>query len=469
MKGSKFLPLENLALKTMRRFGMIEAGERVLIGVSGGADSVALLLCLRRLAAHLRITLSAAHLNHRLRGTESDSDEDFVRKLCAGLGIDLISESAPVMETAAASKQNLEEAARHARYDFLRRIAQQTGAGKIAVGHTLNDQAETVLLRFFRGSGAGGLAAIHPVVDETIIRPLLEINRADILRYLEDLKIPHREDSSNRDLSLRRNRLRHDLIPRLERDFNPRLLETLAREANLARETSDFLEQVSRATYSRLKSPIRGGILLPIEELRAMHPLLQKLLLRLALRDVRRTLRDISARHIEFLIRLCQSGQSGQRIELPGGATAIRRFKNIAILKSRPEAGPTFEYVLSLPGHCTVREAGMEIVATIMGREDCDLPRKASPKRVILDGDALPDALAVRSRRPGDRYGGPGHRKIKKMLIDAHIDAQSRSSLPVIAAGDAVVWIPGFRPATRYAARPDSLRLVVLEASSLQV
>ena len=147
------MPLENQALKTIRRFGMLGPGERVIVAVSGGADSVALLLCLHRLAARLRISVTAAHLNHRLRGAESNGDEKFVRGLCAGRGIDLVVESVNVKAMAAASKQNLEETAREVRYDFLRRAAGSVGAGRIAVGHTLNDQAETFLMRLFRGSG----------------------------------------------------------------------------------------------------------------------------------------------------------------------------------------------------------------------------------------------------------------------------------------------------------------------------
>jgi tRNA(Ile)-lysidine synthase len=461
MRGPKPLPLDNQALKTIRRFGMVKPGERVLVAVSGGADSVALLLCLQRLAARLKITVTAAHLNHRLRGAESDADEEFVRKLCARHGIDLIAESARVKEKAAASRQNLEEAAREARYDFLRRAARQVGADRIAVGHTLNDQAETVLMRLFRGSGAAGISAIYPVVDGVIVRPLLETGRAEILRYLKSLRIRHREDSSNRDLELRRNRLRNKWIPQLAREFNPRLIETLSREADLARETTDFLEQISRAEYKRLRAPVRGGISLPAKEIAEMHPLMKKLVWRHALLEVRGSLRGITTHHIEAVLGLCRTGQSGKVAELPGGTTVVRRFKNVAVLQHRPEAGSSFEYRLRLPGRCAVPEAGLEIIASEGENGDATL------FSACLDRDLLPRTLVVRSRRPGDRYGGAGHRKIKKMLIDARIDLQARSTLPVVAVKDAVVWIPGFKPARRYTARSDSSRCILLQARPL--
>jgi len=483
MKREKLLPLEVQVLKTMRKHGMLAPGDRVVVAVSGGADSVALLVCLQRLGRRLGITLSAAHLNHGLRGRESDADEKFVRRLCATLGIELVAEKARVGEKAKAAKQNLEEAAREARYDFLRRTAQSAGAARIAVGHNLDDQAETVLLQFFRGSGASGLAAIHPVVDGTIVRPLLETRRSDILRYLDTLSIRYREDSSNRDLRLRRNLLRHKWLPRLKDDFNPRLAETLARGADLARETADFLATVSQDAYQRIRAPARGGVLLPIPEICRMHLLLQKLVLRHALREVRGTLRGISARHTDFLVGLCRSGQSGQSVELPGGCLAVRRFKNIAVLRSRPEAVAHFEYELKVPGRCRVPEAGMEIVASrsakngdipLVSSSDSDTgngstleTRGTSPFFAVLDGDCVPAALVVRSRRPGDRYGGPGHRKVKKMLIDARVDLHSRSALPVVAAENAVIWIPGFKPARRCGAHAGSNCCVILEARPL--
>ncbi len=466
MTGQKFLPLENLALRTIRRFGMLEPGDGVVAAVSGGADSVALLLCLQRLAPRFKLALSAAHLNHRLRGAESDADEQFVRELCARLGIDLAIESADVGKAAAAARQNLEETARRARYEFLRRVARQAGARRIAVGHTLNDQAETVLFRLLRGSGAAGLAAIHPVVDGTIIRPLLETSRAEVRRYLEALEISCREDSTNRDLSLRRNRLRHEWIPELEKQFNPRLARTLAREAELARETSDFLASICDDAYGRIKKAAAGGVLLPAAEVAKMHPLLQKLVLRRALRDVCGTLRGICACHTDSLISLCRSGRGGRRVELPSGCAAIRRFDCIAVLKDLPGAVQPFEYDLSIPGGCEVLEAGIEVTATVTGPGSLTRPREACSS-AMLDGDSLYGRVSVRSRRPGDRYGGPGHRKVKKMLIDAKIDRQSRAALPVVAAGNAVIWIPGFKPAKRFAAHPGSSRCILLEARPL--
>ena len=481
------MPLENQALKTIRRFGMLGPGERVIVAVSGGADSVALLLCLHRLAARLRISVTAAHLNHRLRGAESNGDEKFVRGLCAGRGIDLVVESVNVKAMAAASKQNLEETAREVRYDFLRRAAGSVGAGRIAVGHTLNDQAETFLMRLFRGSGTTGLSGIHPVVDGIIVRPLCETGRVEILRYLKSLKVRHREDSSNRDLELIRNRLRKKWIPLLAREFNPRLVETLSREAELARETSDFLERVSRAEYERLRAPVRGGFSLPALGINNLHPLMSKLVLRHALREVCGSLRGFTMRHVESVLRLCETGQSGKAAQLPEGVTAVRRFKNVVVLRDRPEAGPEYQYRLRLPGRCRIPEAEMEIVAKNGDAEGgtwlhCP-PEKSSSHREMrslssegqhnqvpfspsfawLDRDMLPKTLVVRSRRPGDRYGGAGHRKVKKMLIDARIDLHARSTLPVVAAGYAVVWIPGFKPARQYAARRGTAHPLVLE------
>lgn len=474
MKPTKLLALEMKALKTIRRFEMLRPGERVVVAVSGGADSVALLSCLHRLSGRLQISLIAAHLNHCLRGREADADERFVRKLCAQLGVELLVESAQVRERATKARQNLEEAAREERYGFLRRCARKANARRIAVGHTLDDQAETVLLRFLRGSGAEGLGAIHPVVEGLVIRPFVEIQRDEILRYLNTLKTRHREDSSNRDLRFRRNLLRHEWIPALRREFNPRLLETLAREAELARETADFLEFAAKHAGGSIRITVDGGVALPVGELAAMHSLLRKLVLRQVLREVRGTLRSISARHIEALDRLCISGSSGKSVELPGGCVAVRRFKRIAMLRKRPKEGPQFEYRLGLPGRCRIPEAGMEIIAERIDAPALSAPRSDHRQKggtgsptCVVDGHCLPHVLIVRSRRQGDRYGGTGHRKVKKMLIDARIDLDSRSRLPVVAVSDAVVWIPGFPPARRFAASAASSLRFALEVRTL--
>ncbi len=459
----KLLPLERLVQRTIAQHGMLSPGAGVLAAVSGGADSMALLCCLQRLVGEWDISLSAAHLNHRLRGEESDKDAEFVRSTCGELGIPFYLEVVEVGQKAARARRNLEEVAREVRYDFLRRTALEIGAQRIALGHTLDDQAETVLMRFLRGSGTDGLSAIYPVVDGLIIRPLLGCSRRNILNYLHVRGVSHREDSSNLDMAYRRNRVRHELIPYLEKHFNPHLPATLAKEAELSREVAGYLESQARLVLDSLRVQDDEGVALPVQSIRELHPAMQKLVVRLALKEVRGDLRDIAAAHIGEILDLCGLSQSGRRAVLPG-AVVLRQFKNLVILPELPLPKSMPTYDLPIPGRCVVAEAQLEFVASM----DSLVPDAESVRRdrsrAVLDPSTLPPTLTIRSRLPGDRYGGPRHRKVKKMLIDAKVPLLQRDCLPVVLARDTVVWIPGFAPVKHYIARPDSGRCVVIEA-----
>jgi len=456
--------LEIQARRTIRKYHMLESGEHVLAAVSGGADSVALLLCLHKLSPKMGLKLTVAHLNHRLRGAESDADLEFARRLSSELGLAFVSEAVEVRPKAAEQHANLEEVARQVRYDFLRRTAARIGAQKIAVGHTLNDQAETVLMRILRGSGPEGLAAIHPTVGGVIIRPLLECTRRQVLAYLETQGATYREDSSNRDRNYRRNRLRLELFPYLEDNFNPRLLQSLAREASAAREVSHYLELEARKAFESIHISLPKGIAVPVEALLELHPALQKLVVRQALRQVRGSLRGITSRHVDQMLLLCRPLRSGRVIYLPGGTCAERRFDNVVISREEGAAPIPFRYELPIPGRCAIPEAGLELHARVEKRAESEHPLTGASDLAFLDPDAIPSVLIVRSRLPGDRYGGPRHRKVKKMLINSRIDLRQRSRIPMVVAGNAVIWIPGFRPARAFAAKADSKGIVVLEA-----
>jgi tRNA(Ile)-lysidine synthase len=454
--------LEILVRKTIRKYGMLAGGEHVLVAVSGGADSAALLLCLHSLLSEFRLTLTVAHLNHKIRGAEADADEDFVRTMSAGLGLPFISETIDIKQQAQIQKQNIEELARHVRYDFLRRAAKQAGAQKIAVGHNLNDQAETALFRFIRGSGIEGLSAIHPVVDGLVIRPLLECSRDSILSYLKHTKASYRDDSSNRDFRHTRNRIRQELLPYLEKHFNPQLIATLAREAHMARETWSFIESQASELFKEIHSRTENSISINLEKLRKAHSALQKQVLRQALKECTGTLRGIASAHIDSLLSLCQADRSGARIELPHGCIGMRQFDEIVLLNQPLPPSRFFQYELGIPGRCLVAEIGSVFVSGSGAAPDLQTMKTKCSTHAFLEPSSLPSSLTIRSRIPGDRYGGQGHRKVKKMLIENKIPLTQRSFLPMIVAGAGVIWIPGFRPARSYEARPGSPECIVI-------
>jgi tRNA(Ile)-lysidine synthase len=462
-RSTRLSSLEIRVRRTIQKYGMINPGDHVLVAVSGGADSVALLHCLHRLAPSLRLSLTTAHLNHRIRGSEGDADEDFVRRMSADLKIPFYSEIIEIKQQAAASRQNLEELARQRRYEFLRRTARRAGAQKIAAGHTLNDQAETVLFRFIRGSGIEGLAAIYPVVEDLVVRPLLECSRESILEYLQQRGLPHREDSTNTDLKHARNRIRRELVPYLEENFNPQLVSTLSREAFLVRESWSFIESQAKAAFDSLCLVQGNVILLKLQGFLQLHPGLQKQVLRQAIKECLGSLRGVASRLVESILSICRTGNSNDQVRMPRGSLAIRQFDALLLMRHPPADTPSFSYQLNLPGECCLGEAGISFRAQICSAPDAKTMRNNRSHQAFLELSALPQYLNIRSRRPGDRYGGSGHRKVKKMLIDGKIPQLNRPGLPMVSAGEDVIWIPGFRPARAYEAHPGSERCVAIE------
>jgi tRNA(Ile)-lysidine synthase len=462
-KRIKFHSLEIKVRRTLRKYGMLSGGEHVLVAVSGGADSTALLLCLHRIAAELRLRLTAAHLNHRIRGAEGDEDESFVRQMSVGLGIPYISETLEIKQEAIATKRNLEELARIKRYDFLARTAKQVGAQKIAAGHNLNDQAETVLFRFLRGSGIEGLAAIHPIVEGTLIRPLIECSRVLILDYLKCRGAQFREDFTNNDLRHTRNRIRRELIPCLEKYYNPQIIKTLAREALLSREAWSYIEAQGIESFEKIKCSPNNSIELKITDLLTLHPAMQKQVLRQGLKECLGSLRGISSIHIDDLLALCKSERSGTRLNLPHGSIAERQFNSLVLRKKAPDPKRSFIYQLGIPGECSVPEAGMFFSCSIGNAPDPAAMKSECSMKAYLESSLLTGSLAIRSRTPGDCYGGLGRRKVKKMLIDSKIPLSRRSELPLVIANEDVIWIPGFRPARLYEAKPGSSGCIVIE------
>jgi tRNA(Ile)-lysidine synthase len=461
--SARLHPLEIQVRKTIEQFGMLSPGDHVLVAVSGGADSTALLLCLYKLAEDFPFSLTAAHLNHRIRGAEADEDQDFVRRMCAGLGVPFVSEIIEVKQQASEAKQNLEEFARKKRYDFLRRVALPIKAQKIAVGHNLNDQAETALFRFLRGSGLEGLSSIHPVVDGIVIRPLLGCSRDSIRKYLKLQGASYREDSSNADLRHARNRIRLDLLPFLEKNFNPQIVPALSRGASLAREAWSFIESQAAETYQGLHRRTENGILLKIDKLLELHPALQKQVLRHALKECLGSLRGIAAIHIQSALSLCVTGRSGDRIQIPHGSIAIRQFSSLLIQTGPYPADSAYSCILEVPGQCRIPKTGATFCCMICSAPNRETMKEKRFVRAYLDPSRLPQSLIIRSRKSGDHYGGPSHRKVKKMLIGNKIPQLQRTALPMIVAGNDVIWIPGFRPARGYEAMPESPSCILVE------
>lgn len=323
--------LSHTLLKQVRDAGILRAGMRVGVAVSGGADSVGLLLLLRDLRTELGLVLSAVHFNHKLRGNSSERDQQFVSALAEKLGITLHLGQAEVAAKAKFEKANLEDAARRARYQFFARLTSESIVDVVATAHSMDDQAETVLAHIIRGTGIAGLAGIHPITDK-VIRPLLGIRRADLRKYLRRKKQSWREDATNRDVARNRARMRKKLLPLLEKQFNPAAVEHLALLAGRALEHSRLVESLAEQLMQRCVRFAGTAAEVPVADL--LNPLalgsrepsvLQARLVAKIVEHVKQHRGQILAVHLEAVLRLARTGENGKRIQLPAGVDAIKK------------------------------------------------------------------------------------------------------------------------------------------------
>jgi tRNA(Ile)-lysidine synthase len=441
--------------RTLRRDCQIGAGDRVALAVSGGSDSVAMLFLVRALAPDLGFDLAGIlHLNHRLRGAQSDEDEAFVRQLAARLGLPVAVGAVDVAADARARRISIETAARDARYTFFARAAADVGATLVATGHTLDDQAETVLLRLLRGAGTRGLSGIR-ARRGAIIRPILHVRRAETRAYLVARDEPWREDASNADRSILRNRIRHEVLPVLT-SVAPGGARALARLAALAHDDEMFLmeaaiknlpalvvsEEGADVDVSEAKLDSKGLSLLPVavgrRVIRAMAAQVAP--------DA-----SLSAAHVEAVLALAATDKPAGHLDLPG-LVVERRGAGLTFTRPVDPSGtaggsPVWPArALELPGIVRVPEAGLTIRAHAGSGTDGEWTRLGAGAAAIqLQSIRLP--LFVRNRRPGDRFrplGAPGRRKLQDVFVDRKVPRAERDRVPLIVdADDRIVWVAG--------------------------
>jgi tRNA(Ile)-lysidine synthase len=434
-------PLLTSVEQALRGFGTPSAGEKVVMGLSGGADSVALLHALRTLAPTLGFEIVAAHLDHRLRA-ESAEDAAFCAEVCGRLGVTLRTGASDVRAHAARNAGGLEEAARHERYAFLRSVKEREGAVAIAVAHTRDDQAETFLMRLLRGSGSVGLAAMRPRAGD-LIRPLFGMSRLDVLQYMKKNDLVWREDPTNTDPAFLRNRVRHELLPYLEARFNPAIRETLVRTARLTADEADVLDERAEALWVRAGRAEGHGQSLDRAALLEAPRAVARLAVRRALAESG-GLRGVAATHVEKILGVASSkAASGRRLPLPGERDVVFRFDRIWVVPRTPPAQP-FAYALPVPGRIEL-PGGLTVVARNARRR---LASKEMGEWSAIVETPETAGLVVRSRRPGDRVRAHGREmSLKRFLMAERVPADLRGRLPLVASGATVLWVPGLSAA----------------------
>ncbi len=430
--------------QTILRHELLACGDRILIGVSGGPDSMALLHALGEFRKDWKISLIVCYLDHGLR-PEAAEEKSFVAKAAADLGVPFLPGKADVRALKREKRLSLQEAAREARYDFFQETARECRADRIALGHTADDQAELVLMRLLRGAGGRGLAGIPPQRGRLFIRPLIEVWRKDVESFLREKGIPFREDSSNRSLQFLRNRIRHELLPLLE-NFNPRIRQILVQMADRFRLEEAYWQILVQEKFPAvLRSQKEGTLELDIPALNE-YPLAMRLhFFRQAVQQILGHLRRFSASHFIAMENLCQNSEPNKEIRLPCGVQANKRYQVLKISLSREET-LDFEKTIPGPGTIEIPEIGRQMRISVHRREG--EVAFSDPFVALLDGENIHFPLTIRSLRPGDRFrplGMDGEKKVKDFFIDHKIPLHQRRRIPLLFSQDQLLWIAGLR------------------------
>jgi tRNA(Ile)-lysidine synthase len=463
----------------------VRPGDRVGVAVSGGADSVALLLLLLELREELGIVLSVVHFNHKLRGKASDADEKFVAKLAAKHGLEFRSTSADVAKKAKKERANLEEAGRRSRYDYFRSLVDSGACTRIAVAHTADDQAETVLAHILRGTGLAGLGGIHPVADG-VFRPLLNTRRAELRAYLRRKKHHWREDATNRDTKRLRARLRKKLLPLLEKQFQPAIVEHLTTLANLAREDEAFFEALLKERMALAVQECAGGLHISVADLLGARvkggfdtkltrstekreaegngsTALSKRIVRGIVEYAKKRSGELGANHVDAVLELARTGKNGSSLMMAGGVE-VRKDREALLFRAVQKTDGTairtanhnFEYNIDLSRGA--QDVNVPELGCVFRFRVIDWPSKREEnnnREMVLDRERLRSPLVLRNWRPGDRLHPSGHQnahKLKRLLNEKHVSHWDREGWPVLMSGEVLVWARGFPVAADFAA-----------------
>ncbi len=466
------LIMERKVWNYIRQHHMLEEGDRVIAGISGGADSVCLLFVLLELRERIGIELIAVHVNHGLRGETARRDEEFTKELCRKNEILCVSYQKNVELIAKNRKQSIEEAGRAVRREAFEETFRKYGGTKIALAHHQNDNAETLLMNLARGSGLKGIGGIRPV-NQTVIRPLLCMSRDEIETYLKDRGITYCQDETNEEDEYTRNRIRHQIIPVLEAQVNDRAVQHMNQTMEQMREIQDYMELRADEAWEQCAA-VSGNagetkILIRERGYAELHPVIRKLLVHRCLARAAESERDLGAVHVKAVMELFDK-QAGKRRNLPYGLEAVRQYDGVCIRKQREDEsdGEMKPVILEVPGEIKLSHMNLIISCTVMEKKNRDSFQEIPQKRYTkwFDYDIIKNSLAVRNRAEGDIIGidrDGRTQKLKSYYINEKIPAGQRKRIPLIADGSHIIWVVGYRMSSIYQVTEDTKRILQIK------
>jgi tRNA(Ile)-lysidine synthase len=455
----KLHPTEKSVLSTVREHEMISSGDRVITAVSGGPDSVCLLEILFRLREIINVSLIVAHLDHGLRPGEDERETEFVETLARRLGLPCSCARAEQLTNA---RTSLEERARELRYRFLERVADEHHAQRVALGHNMNDQAETVFMNILRGAGSAGLSGIPPIRGNRYIRPLIHTTREQVLAYLRQKDLPYMMDSSNLEKEYLRNRIRLELMPSLL-TYQPRLIEHLHDLAFLSREENRYMEQeAEKCLQEMLMRSSEQAFDISLDAFQGLPSPLQYRVLRGAIRRAKGNLRRVDLGHIRAIIELVKNRKPQAAINLPDHVVVKKIYDKLRFSSAEEIRTADFSYPIEGTGSVHLQELNLTLTCEEIPR-DGFTRHSRSDWKCFLDLEALRWPLRVRNFRAGDKFmplGVNGFKKLKEVFIDKRVPSEERKKTPILESSGDIVWVCGIRIDHRYRVRRDTRRIL---------
>jgi tRNA(Ile)-lysidine synthase len=456
-----FVPHKNPIIKftaeTISEYGMFQPGDAVLMGVSGGPDSVALFHILHCLSEELKIRLAVGHLNHCLRGKSSENDARFAESMANTHNMPFYLEKKDVRQYKEQHKLSLEEAARDVRYAFLLGVAGNNGYSKIALGHHADDNAEQILMHLFRGSGPLGISGIPPVREGKIVRPLIKLKRDEILRFLKENRIDYVLDKSNEDRKHLRNRVRHDLIPSIKASIQPQITATLTRLAHITKAEEEWLGQLIEPIFEEsIHRRLSNRLVFSVDRLKVMHPALQRRILRKAVSEIKGDLRCITYTHIESARKHLKGGVSNGSTDLPDRIRVSKSGMKLTISKEPHPLRETaatprhlrFDYHIQKPETVVVKEIRASIKFSRISVPDGMNSLNTGHRIAFFAMNNVRFPLILRNFHPGDRFsplGMTGTQKVKDFFINNKISREDRGKYPMLLSDGRIIWVVGLR------------------------